>query len=184
MGKFEKKLTMSSLHFPKTVKKKMREPTGIIVHHSASMWGSACIIDEWHRERGFSLIGYHFVIGNGYPTYEDFLKKRKWDILDGRIECGRPLDRDKHLEKDEIGAHALGINSKTIGVCLINDHGYKLSRNQLFSLDKLCLDLMDAFKSISVHNIQGHYEVDSNKPYCPGIDMDKWREMMNLRYFS
>lgn len=51
-------------------------------------------IDAMHRERGFTCIGYHYVI------------KR-----DGSIERGRPMNT--------IGAHVEGYNSVSIAVCLI-----------------------------------------------------------------
>ena len=68
----------------------------IIVHCSATPAGrdnSAADIRRWHRQRGFSDIGYHFVVR-----------------LDGTIEAGRPLELP--------GAHCRGHNLRSIGVCL------------------------------------------------------------------
>ena len=73
----------------------------IIIHHSASSWGTSHTIDKWHRERGFSMIGYHFVILNNFPTHEDIVKCRAWDNLDGYIVPARPLDRDQYIEDYE-----------------------------------------------------------------------------------
>ena len=67
----------------------------IIVHCSATPAGrdnSAADIRRWHRQRGFSDIGYHFVVR-----------------LDGTIEAGRPLELP--------GAHCRGHNLRSIGVC-------------------------------------------------------------------
>ena len=50
------------------------------------------VVREWHLERGFNDIGYHFLI-------------RK----DGSIEHGRSLTT--------VGAHTKGQNSNSIGVC-------------------------------------------------------------------
>lgn len=66
----------------------------IIIHHSASYDVSAAEIHRWHKEIGYSGIGYHFVI-------------RKY----GTIERGRPLNK--------IGAHAGNeVNNDSIGICL------------------------------------------------------------------
>ena len=56
-------------------KRVMMIPNKIIIHCSATPRGvdySAADIDKWHRQRGFSKIGYHYVIR-----------------LDGKIEKGR-----------------------------------------------------------------------------------------------
>jgi N-acetylmuramoyl-L-alanine amidase len=49
-------------------------------------------VDEWHRQRGWSGIGYHF-----------FIKR------DGQIQTGRPLEKS--------GAHTKGQNKNSIGIC-------------------------------------------------------------------
>lgn len=51
-------------------------------------------IREWHLERGWSDIGYHFVIRR-----------------DGTVEAGRSIDK--------MGAHAKGHNRNSIGTCLV-----------------------------------------------------------------
>jgi N-acetyl-anhydromuramyl-L-alanine amidase AmpD len=50
-------------------------------------------IDTWHRQRGFRAIGYHYVINRH-----------------GGIEAGRP--------ENEIGAHTIGHNFDSVGICL------------------------------------------------------------------
>lgn len=74
-----------------------RKITEIIVHCSATPAGrdvTASEIDRWHRARGFAEIGYHYVVR-----------------LDGTIEQGRA--------ESKIGAHCLGHNANSIGVCYI-----------------------------------------------------------------
>lgn len=71
----------------------------VIVHCSATAEGKdfcAADIDRWHRARGFSKIGYHYVIR-----------------LDGTVERGR---RD-----NETGAHCTQqrMNHHSIGVCYV-----------------------------------------------------------------
>ena len=89
-------------------------PKAIIVHCSASVWGDAAAITEWHRQRGFDTCGYHKVILNGVRQ----AKLRYIEKLDGKIEPGR----DEHTQ----GAHckAQGMNSAALGVCLIGNPGW------------------------------------------------------------
>lgn len=93
----------------------MFDPSAIVVHCSASQWGDASVIDEWHRARGFDGIGYHGVVLNGI---------RKWSSPysvsnDGRFEPGRPESKQ--------GAHCLagGMNRIALGICLIGAPGFK-----------------------------------------------------------
>ena len=77
--------------------RKMRAINKIIVHCSATPEGRVVTvedIDKWHKQRGFNKIGYHYVI-----------------YLDGTIHFGR--------KEEEIGAHCLGYNTNSIGVCYI-----------------------------------------------------------------
>lgn len=75
----------------------MREIQKIIIHCAATPEGKYFTvedIDRWHKRRGFKEIGYHYVI-----------------YLDGSIHLGRNIEK--------IGAHCLGQNSKSIGICYI-----------------------------------------------------------------
>lgn len=69
----------------------------IVVHCSATPEGldlNANDINRMHRNRGFSMIGYHKVIK-----------------LNGVVEEGRSIDKQ--------GAHVKGYNHKSIGICYI-----------------------------------------------------------------
>lgn len=87
---------------------------GIVVHVSASTWGEASVIDGWHKERGWSGIGYHGVILNGRRQYAAAYQ----EALDGHIQPGRP--------ETAMGAHCLakGMNTCSLGVCLIGNPGW------------------------------------------------------------
>jgi len=87
---------------------KLRKETNrIIFHHSLSDAGDVKEIREWHKKKGFSDIGYHYVI------------TRSGIILDGR-------------ELGTVGAHALHRNADSIGVCMIgNFNNYKPANIQL-----------------------------------------------------
>lgn len=146
----------------------------IFIHHSASDWGTAKDINLWHLQRGFKGIGYHFVVRNGYPTYLDWHKKNLISDQVGLIEKGRPLNADEWLQANECGAHALGFNSESIGICLIHNNADSYNPVQLESYRKLTAGLALHF-NIPIENIKGHYEVDPRKPLCPALNMNDER---------
>lgn len=131
------------------------KPEFILIHCSDSPFGSAKVIDEWHRERGFKEIGYHYVIGNGNGSEP------------GEIELGRPLT--------QVGAHAVGYNSKSIGVCLI---GPPFHHDQILVAISLVRKLAREYK-IPYENVLGHKEVPSGKSKeCPVLTMELFREAL------
>ncbi len=142
-----------------------------IVVHTAAFSGKDCdrdMIDQWHKARNWSGIGYHFVILNDNHSQK----------ADGTVENGRPTNT--------AGAHALGLNSRSLGICCIG-HGDKddFTAKQYESLYKLLQKLMAEF-SIPVSKVIGHRELNDlvqqdiistryrTSKSCPGhkIDMD------------
>ena len=79
-----------------------RKISEIIVHCSATRPGQGFTADDirrWHvSERGFSDIGYHFVVET-----------------DGTVSVGRSLDL--------AGAHCRGHNARSVGVCYMGGIG-------------------------------------------------------------
>ena len=147
----------------------MRKIEKIFIHHSASNFGNAKLINLWHRERGFTEIGYHFVVLNGFPNAESYKKKIIYTDLIGEIERGRNLEK--------VGSHVAGHNNNSIGVCLIhNDKPYSEIQIERYRL--LVASLALHFK-IPIENIQGHYEVDKAKPLCPSLDMNQERKKID-----
>lgn len=141
-------------------------PTHIIVHCSDSPWGDASVIDEWHRERGFSGgIGYHFVILNGHRrTSRVFVPED-----DGLLEAGRPEEVE--------GAHCPGYNRRSIGVCLVGRKGH-FTLAQLQRLRILLTGLMQRY-GIPVEHVLGHAETPNGRSQgktCPELDMDQLRK--------
>lgn len=137
----------------------------IIVHCSDSEWGSAAEIRRWHLERGWRDIGYHFVISNGHIVPGLYIP-----CIDGSIEIGRQLDDDGYLSGDEIGAHALGHNATSIGVCLIGKDRFQ--PRQYDTLEILLEQLMTIY-GLKISDVLGHYETESGKKQgktCPNID--------------
>ncbi len=138
----------------------------IILHCSDSEFGTAVEIDRWHRARGFNRIGYMGVILNGYPIPGVY-----WEHSDGALEWGRVVDHDNVIEPNEVGAHALGMNSKSVGICLIGKKQF--SRRQLLTTRVRILEFIKKW-NLTIADVRGHYEVDSGKT-CPNIDMKKFR---------
>lgn len=133
----------------------MRDIDLIVIHCSAtpsSMDIGADTIRDWHvNERGWSDIGYHYVI------------KRN-----GRIDEGRPLKK--------AGAHAKGHNSNSIGVCLVGgipDANFTLA--QYKTLNALLEMLKTKYNN---PEIKGHRELDANKT-CPCFDVHSLLEYIS-----
>lgn len=125
----------------------------IIVHCSATPEGkdfTVSDIKKWHLQRGFSDIGYHWVV-----------------YRDGTIVSGRP--------ESISGAHCTGHNSISIGVCYIGGCASdgktpKDTRTpaQKESLIKILKNLKSKYPKASIH---GHREF-ANKD-CPSFDAKK-----------
>ncbi len=106
----------------------------LIIHCSATPNGrnhDASEIHQWHLDRGWDGIGYHWVI-----------------TVDGKLQAGRPEYWN--------GSHAKGFNSNSIGVCLIgtddfNDVQWKI-------LENLVLEKMIQYPDIKVI---GHNEISN-----------------------
>lgn len=129
---------------------------GIIIHCSASTFGNAQIIEDWHKEgNNWSDIGYHFTILNGQIE-----NNHNFKVMDGQIECGRDFDKS--------GAHAKGYNDY-IGICLIGNTEFTTA--QFNSLATLIRELMDTY-NIPPDKVLGHYQVSSKT--CPNFDVDNF----------
>jgi N-acetylmuramoyl-L-alanine amidase len=129
--------------------------TWIIIHHSDSDYGSAAIIDKWHRARGFDELGYHFVIGNGT------------DSGDGQIEVG------PRWTKQKWGAHDNALDNRFniygIGICLVGDFNKTHPTTaQRRSLIRLIVYLMRTYR-IPISHVLGHGETKDTQ--CPGRNL-------------
>jgi N-acetylmuramoyl-L-alanine amidase len=139
----------------------MRAIKEIILHCSATPEGrdvSAVDIDRWHRERGFNKIGYHYVIR-----------------LDGTIETGRAIG--------EVGAHCVGHNTGTIGICYVGGCTADGKRSKDTRTNKQKAALYDLLKRLvaaypTITRITGHRQY-ANKD-CPCFDATaEYGEMAN-----
>ena len=146
----------------------MRKINSIFIHHSASNFGNADLIDKWHKEQGWQGIGYHFVVLNGYPTADNFKKKELHNDMTGYIQQGRNIK--------EAGSHVKGHNASSIGICLIHDT-MPYAEKQLEAYRTLAAGLA-LLLNIDPVRIFGHYEFDKGKPLCPGLDMSEERKLI------
>jgi len=144
----------------------MRKIKYIVIHCSATRANidagitlpgediGAAEIRRWHMapERGYSDIGYHFVIRRN-----------------GVVETGRSLDK--------IGAHVKNYNSNSIGICLVGgvSEAGKSENNfepkQWESLKKLVAELKTRFPAAE---ILGHRDFPKVAKDCPCFDARKW----------
>ena len=132
------------------LKKSTRSISEIIVHCSATPEGKDYTLDtirQWHLQRGFSDIGYHYVI---HP--------------DGKVEEGRDVNI--------AGAHCSGHNSKSIGICYIggmtaDNKKAKDTRTeeQRKSLKVLLMAMRKLYPSAKIH---GHRDFAAKD--CPSFD--------------
>ncbi len=111
-------------------------------------------IRRWHRANGWRDIGYHWIIGR-----------------DGSMLPGRP--------ETEIGAHTVGHNSGTIGICLIG--GFGSATTDRFSdhfTARQGITLEQQLQAISMRTpitrVSGHNEYAAKA--CPGFNVTRWLE--------
>jgi N-acetylmuramoyl-L-alanine amidase len=133
------------------LKKSKRYISEIIVHCTATPEGKDYTVDDirkWHKERGWSDIGYHYVID------------RKGHILPGR-------------DVDTIGAHCEGHNAHSIGVVYIGGvsalNGKPKDTRTLAQKAGLIRCLTELKSLYPQAKIYGHCDFTKSKP-CPCFD--------------
>lgn len=141
---------------------KQRNRTDFIaIHCSATKPGmniGASEIRQWHKDKGWEDIGYHYVIRR-----------------DGTLENGRDLNA--------VGAHVAGFNSRSVGICLvggISDLGHSennFTKEQFQTLETLVKKLTKVWPHAIV---QGHRDFPNVKKDCPCFDVrDWWDDVQN-----
>lgn len=143
----------------------MRDIRYIVIHCADTkpeMEVDAARIKRWHLKRGWSDIGYHFVI------------KRN-----GVIEQGRDRDNDGDV-LEEVGAHVRGYNSNSIAICWVGGYGGLDNRTQeqLTSMETLVKLLHEVYPKAV---ILGHRDFPNVAKNCPSFDVACWLEEINLK---
>jgi N-acetylmuramoyl-L-alanine amidase len=138
----------------------VRDIRQIIIHCSATPEGrdvKASQIKKWHIDRGWSDIGYHYVIE-----------------LDGTIRKGR--------KESVIGAHCKGMNRDSIGVCYIGGVDVNMkpkdtrTQEQLITLISLLVELRYRYPNATIH---GHNEFSSKA--CPSFNVEEFVKFIQLK---
>jgi len=119
-----------------------RNVVEIIIHCTATKPSVPVSMDDianWHKDRKFNGIGYHYVIDT-----------------DGKVMRGRP--------ESEIGAHCEGHNARSIGIAYIGGCDNITGKpsdtrtvRQKQSILMLCLDIISRYdiKTIESHSTYG-----------------------------
>ena len=138
----------------------MRRIDKIILHCTATPEGRAVSVNEirqWHLDRGWSDIGYHYIID-----------------IKGNLQEGRPLRR--------AGAHVRGHNKGSIGIAYVggvdSDLKPKDTRTdcQKGRLKAFIMDLMDEYPNATLH---GHNEFSSKA--CPSFEVqDEYQDIIEF----
>ena len=110
-------------------------------------------IRHWHLQRGFSDVGYHYIIRR-----------------DGTVEKGRTDTTP--------GAHARGYNMHSLGICMVGGSKKNstlaednFTQPQFKSLQKLLTDLKVSHPDAE---ILGHRDLPGVTKACPSFDVREW----------
>lgn len=150
----------SETETPLILKKSSRKITEIIIHCTATKEGNDTTVEAIRHchvyERGFSDIGYHYVI-----------------YLDGSIHAGRSVHNS--------GAHCVGHNSNSIGVCYVGgcDKNNKPKDTRTEAQKKSLIRLVKALMALyhlPATRVYGHYQF-ANKA-CPSFKIEPFREQL------
>lgn len=142
----------TNIKFKNTLAKR-KSTKRTVIHHSASKANTTWWdINQWHLNRGWSGIGYHYVIHS-----------------DGKVYRGRPeAIQGAHAYQD--AQHEA--NSDGIGICLAGDFQTGVpTEAQMASLAELIRDIHGRYPGIPVI---GHKDVQATA--CPGKNFP-WAEL-------
>ena len=103
-------------------------------------------VDQWHRDRGWDSVGYHWVI-----------------TRDGILQQGR--------DEQKIGAHCYGQNENSLGVAY--EGSYLPTMDQVVTFCDLYRQIYSVHK-IDWSMWEPHYFYDENKE-CPGFPIEALR---------
>ena len=148
------------------VARSSRKVDQIILHCTATPEGEDYTVEQirqMHLSRGFSDVGYHFIIGR-----------------DGKVHAGRP--------EAIAGAHCTGHNTRSIGVSLVGGCPARTVKDwnkkskdtrtaaQRAALVKIVKELRGRYPGATVH---GHNEF-ANKA-CPSFKVKEWLTEVGIK---
>lgn len=139
----------------------------LVVHCSATkpnQFIGAHEIDLWHKDRGWSGIGYHYVI------------RRDVNNVGSYLERGRPLNI--------IGAHVLGYNTSSIGICMVgglDDIGNPDANYNQYQYDNLFWTLKYLSALFPNTQIIGHRDFPEVAKACPCFDVKSWWKSITIQ---
>lgn len=140
----------------------MKTIDSIVIHCSATRAGQdvrAADIDKWHKERGFAMIGYNYVID-----------------LDGTVEVGRPLSMDG-AHCNTAGLSGQSYNRHSIGICYIgglDENGNPADTRtpeQKLSMTNLVNKLCDEYP---ITEVIGHRDASPDRNGDGVISRNEW----------
>lgn len=141
----------------------MKKIDAIVIHCTATRAGQdirAADIDKMHQERGYSCIGYNYVID-----------------IDGTVEAGRPLSRDG-AHCNTAGLSGVSYNKHSIGIVYVGglDKNGKpadtRTQEQKKALADLVYRLIDKYPSIV--EVIGHRDASPDKNRDGVITKNEW----------
>ncbi len=129
----------------------MRKINELIWHCSATPEGrhvTVATIRKWHKDRGWSDIGYHKVV-----------------YLDGSVHAGRPVSKT--------GAHAKGHNTGSLGYCYIGGVAKdgKTAKDTRTPQQKIAMERLtrEAIRNYGVTKVSGHNQYAAKA--CPSFNV-------------
>lgn len=137
----------------------------IVIHCSETMEGKdfkAADIDRWHKEKGWKMIGYHYVID-----------------LDGTVEVGRPLSMEG-AHCNTAGTSGKSYNKHSIGICYIGGLGKdgKVKDTRTPQQKKAMKELVEKLRrEFNIKDVLGHRDASEDKNHDGKITQNEWHKM-------
>jgi N-acetyl-anhydromuramyl-L-alanine amidase AmpD len=168
------------------------KPTWIIIHHS---WSVDSPARDWDGIRKYHMSFRYqgdIITEKEYEAYKNAGQtnglERPWKDIAYHIgieEVGGVLGIQKGRAIGTLGAHAIGFNDCSIGVCLVGNFDKEPpEENRLFLLGSVCRDFQRMF-GIAKDHVIGHRDTFTIRcvpveKSCPGtaFDLLKFRERL------
>ncbi len=165
----------------------MRKIKWLIVHHTASEWGDAKAVRQWHCGappvgRGWKNPGYHKLILNPFPSFALLRARAPLIESDGRVEIMLP---DSEIANGCKGANAEGLHICWVGNFDKGDPTARQTDSMITELAAWCkIYALDPAKAIKGHGeAQRFLKIEKYSKSCPGarVQMDGIRGLVAER---